>query len=127
MSGVTQVISPGGNYPTHNRLTHTLEVAHIAKSIALTLLHRHGVDHPAIQKGGGLDPDVVEAASLAHDIGHPPFGHVTEEILRDLLREKTNWGFEGNAQSFRILTTLSVKDDTFPGLDLTRATLSAVS
>jgi dGTPase len=127
LSGITQVISPSGNYETHNRLTHTLEVAQIAKSIADTLLKRYGPQHPAIEKGGGLDPVVVEAAALAHDIGHPPFGHVTEDILRDLLREKINWGFEGNAQSFRILTTLSVKDDTYSGLNLTRATLSAVS
>ncbi len=127
LSGITQVISPSGNYTTHNRLTHTLEVAQIARSIAATLLYRRGSNYPAIERGGGLDPDVVEAAALAHDIGHPPFGHVTEEVLRDLLRERISAGFEGNAQSFRILTKLSVKNDTYDGLNLTRATLSAVS
>lgn len=127
LSGITQVISPGGNYPTHNRLTHTLEVAQIARSIASNLLARYSAGHNAIDRGGGLDPDIVEAAALAHDIGHPPFGHVTETVLNQLLRDKGYWGFEGNAQTFRILTKLSVKDDTYEGLNLTRATLSAVS
>lgn len=126
LSGITQVISPLGHYVTHNRLTHTLEVAHIGRAIAETLLHRDpGSD--LIDMAGGLDADVVEAASLAHDIGHPPFGHVTESALNRKLRAKEFPGFEGNAQSFRVLTELSVHDTIYPGLNLTRATLSAVS
>lgn len=126
LSGITQVISPTGSHPTHNRLTHTLEVAHIAKAIAVNLL-RTKKDHPKLHEAGGLDPFTVEAAALAHDIGHPPFGHVTEDVLNHLLSAKKSGGFEENAQSFRILTRLAVRGDQHPGLNLTRATLSAVS
>ncbi len=79
---------------------------------------------------GGLDPEVAEAAALAHDIGHPPFGHATERTLDELVRnEGCHDGFEGNAQSFRVITKLAftkADPDTPPGLDLTRATLRAV-
>lgn len=126
LSGITQVISPTGSHPTHNRLTHTLEVAHIAKAMAARLLES-GHEHRNLAKAGGLDPVTVEASALAHDIGHPPFGHVTEEVLNRLLRDQESEGFEGNAQSFRILTQLAVRSDKHPGLNLTRATLSAVS
>lgn len=126
LSGITQVISPLGHYVTHNRLTHTLEVAQIAKATAEVLLQR-GDSTELLDKAGGLDADVVEAAALAHDIGHPPFGHVTEEALKKKLRDEGFAGFEGNAQSFRVLTELSVHDTIYPGLNLTRATLSAVS
>lgn len=127
LSGITQVISPNGNHPAHNRLTHTLEVAQIGRSIAQNLLATHDPEDRLIASSGGLDVHVVEAAALAHDMGHPPFGHVTESILNDILRSKTPWGFEGNAQTFRILTRIAIKDDVYPGLNLTRATLSAVS
>jgi len=73
---------------------------------------------------GGIDPDVVEAACLAHDLGHPPFGHTAEEELNGLANGIG--GFEGNAQSFRIVTTLAFKSEDYGGLDLTRATLAAV-
>jgi dGTPase len=135
LSGVTQVISPSGRHPTHNRLTHTLEVAQIGKSIAKRL-----VNHPSLgydyennkerlDTFGGLDPTVVEAAALAHDLGHPPFGHVAETVLNEQVSKAYTpcGGFEGNAQSFRILTELSVKHSTLRGLNLTRGTLSAVS
>lgn len=126
LSGITQVISPLGHYVTHNRLTHTLEVAHIGRAITETLLQRHK-GSGLLEIAGGLDADVVEAASLAHDIGHPPFGHVTEAALNRKLRARGFSGFEGNAQSFRVLTELAVHDTIYPGLNLTRATLSAVS
>jgi dGTPase len=68
---------------------------------------------------------VVEAACLAHDLGHPPFGHVGEHVLHKRVGRDDSDGFEGNAQSFRILTKLAVRFDECPGLDLTRATLAA--
>ena len=78
---------------------------------------------------GGLDPEVAEAAALAHDIGHPPFGHAGEEILDELVRGRgCPDGFEGNAQSFRIITKIAFRKfdpDNPPGLDLCRATLRA--
>ena len=74
---------------------------------------------------GGVDPDVVEAACLAHDLGHPPFGHNAEEVLKKIAG-KTLDGFEGNAQSFRIVTKLAFKSPDHRGLDLTRATLGAI-
>jgi dGTPase len=73
----------------------------------------------------GIHPEVVEAACLAHDLGHPPFGHCGEETLNNLVSRHDDEGFEGNAQSFRILTKLAVRFDNYPGLDLTRATLAA--
>ena len=76
---------------------------------------------------GGVDPDVVEAAALAHDLGHPPFGHIAERVLDKLVRDAGNSdGFEGNPQSFRIVTRLALRHQDFPGLNLTRATLNAI-
>ena len=81
----------------------------------------------------GLDVEVVEAACLAHDLGHPPFGHIGEETLDKILTEENEQGscldpegFEGNAQSFRIVTKLAVRFPQCAGLDLTRATLAAL-
>jgi dGTPase len=86
-----------------------------------------------VNQGGGLSADVVEAAALAHDLGHPPFGHVVEEKLNELaieaLRDSTSPGdgFEGNAQSFRLATKLELRGSkAAAGLDLTRATLNAL-
>jgi dGTPase len=74
----------------------------------------------------GVDTEVVEAACLAHDLGHPPFGHLGEKTLDKLVVEAGDPdGFEGNAQSFRVITRLSVRFEEEPGLDLTRATLAA--
>ncbi len=127
LSGITQIISPAGYHPTHNRLTHTLEVAQIARSIAERLLEKAGDDTEAVDQFGGLDPDIVEAAALAHDLGHPPFGHIAESELNELVSRDEPDGYEGNAQTFRILTKLDVRFEESRGLDLTRATLSAVS
>ena len=127
LAGVTQVVSPGEGEIFHNRLTHSLKVAQIARRFAETLPKRF----PSIvEQWGGLDPEVVEAAALAHDLGHPPFGHIAEEELGLLVR-KAQGGesaddFEGNAQSFRIVTELAVRRPGSPaGLDLTRAVLNA--
>lgn len=127
LAGITQVAPANDRHPIHNRLTHTLEVAQIGRSLAEDLLRAEN-NRPAIDALGGLDPDVVEAACLAHDLGHPPFGHVAEEELDRLVTDesKVAEGFEGNPQSFRILTRLAMRNPRFEGLNLTRATLCAV-
>ncbi|MGH2559584.1 MAG: deoxyguanosinetriphosphate triphosphohydrolase family protein [Thermomicrobiales bacterium] len=126
LGGVTQVVSPSERALIHNRLTHSLEVAQIGRGLADTLLAKPGGREAAIA-AGGLDPFVVEAAALAHDLGHPPFGHVAEEELNRLLDHAIpHDGFEGNAQSFRIVTKLAVRHDDIYGLDLTRASLCAM-
>ena len=86
LAGVTQVISPGGSgLLVHNRLTHSLKVAQVARAIAerLTADERY---RSLLDSLGGCDPEVVEAAALAHDLGHPPFGHLGERVLDRLAR-----------------------------------------
>jgi dGTPase len=118
LAGVTQVAAVDEKHLLHNRLTHSLKVAQLGRRIAECLRAR-----PSMESVDWLDPDVVEAAGLIHDLGHPPFGHVAEEKLNQLM--DGYGGFEGNAQSFRIITKLAVKDADGFGLDLTRATLDA--
>lgn len=130
LAGVTQVISPGEGEIFHNRLTHSLKVAQIARRFAEHFVHKYKTE---VDEWGGLDPEVVEAAALVHDLGHPPFGHIAEVKLDLLINEHLKEescpsaeGFEGNAQSFRIVTNLSVRrPDSRFGLDLSRATLNA--
>jgi len=98
-----------------------LQVSQVGRSIAETLIEKQ----PSLIEGvGGIDPNVVEAACLAHDLGHPPFGHTAEEELNTLAGTVVG-GFEGNAQSFRIVTKLAFMSEAYGGLDLTRATLAA--
>jgi dGTPase len=129
LGGVTQVISAAEGLIVHNRLTHTLKVAQIARRLAERLPKRTSAD---IQQAvGEIDADVAEAAALAHDLGHPPFGHIAEEELDTIASdEKTigrlGDGFEGNAQSFRIVSRQSVRTYHYDGLNLTRATLNAI-
>ena len=125
LGGVTQVISPGGvGLLVHNRLTHSLKVAQIGRAIAERLApHRDVLD-----KLGGCDPDVVEAAALAHDLGHPPFGHLGERVLDQLARHRLRLrdGFEGNAQSYRIVTSTEIRGQATIGLNLTNAVRAAI-
>ena len=128
LGGVTQVISPGGTgLLVHNRLTHSLKVAQVARAIAERLV---AVPSQAdvLEKLGGCDPDVVEAASLAHDLGHPPFGHLGERVLDNLARQRLRLpdGFEGNAQSYRIVTSTEIRGQATIGLNLTATVRAAI-
>lgn len=124
LAEVTQVVGAEEGHVFHNRLTHLLRVAQVARRIAQRLRERQ----PTLaRRAGGVDPDLAEAASVAHDLGHPPFGHVAEKQLDYLLRDRRiKDGFEGNAQSFRIVTRLALRRADEGGLDLTRATLNAI-
>ena len=105
----TQVflVDEGDHYRT--RLTHTLEVSQIARAIARTL---------------GLEEDLTEALALAHDLGHPPFGHAGERALNDAMAEFG--GFDHNAQSLRVVTLLERRYPRFDGLNLTWETIEGL-
>jgi dGTPase len=128
LGGVTQVISPGGSgLLVHNRLTHSIKVAQVGRAVAERLCAdpRYG---GLLDDLGGCDPDVVEAAALAHDLGHPPFGHLGERVLDRLARQRLDLpdGFEGNAQSYRIVTSTEIRGTATIGLDLTAAVRAAM-
>ena len=82
-----------------------------------------------LENFGGLDVDVVETAALSHDIGHPPFGHVGANVLDDYASTRRHLpeGFEGNAQTFRIISRLEPRSRHWNGLDLTAATRAAIA
>jgi dGTPase len=125
LAGVTQVISPGGaGLLVHNRLTHSLKVAQIGRAIG----ERVQVHAELLDKLGGCDPDAIEAAALAHDLGHPPFGHLGERVLDQLARQRLRLrdGFEGNAQSYRIVTSTEIRGQATIGLNLTNAVRAAI-
>ena len=109
LQGKTQVFGVRYGDFFRTRLTHSLEVAQIGKALAVRL---------------GADPTLVEAICLAHDIGHPPFGHYGEQVLRTRMAEHGN--FEANAQNLRVLTQLEVKSDRYTGLNLTRSVLDGL-
>lgn len=131
LGGVTQVVAAHEGHVFHNRFTHSMRVSQLARRLAQKLIRQ--TPHLA-QEAGGIDPNVAEAASLAHDLGHPPFGHIAEEELGDCVEKGDSLGdeyrsldaFEGNAQSFRIVTKLALSSPHVPGLNLTRATLNAL-
>ncbi len=129
LSAVTQVIPQASVGPViHNRLTHSIKVTSVARSIAVGLQASTGRTAEIIADLGGCDPVVVQAAASAHDLGHPPFGHLGERILDRVARERLGMpeGFEGNAQTFRILTELDTHGAAQPGLNLTAAVRAAV-
>jgi len=124
LSGVTQVARAEESYTYHDRLSHSLKVGQIGRRLAEYL---PDISDSEIRNGLEVNEDVVEAAALAHDIGHPPFGHIAEKELDERVTGKNvDEGFEGNAQSFRIVTHIAAHDDTENGLNLTYATLNAI-
>ena len=123
LAEVTQVVHAGEGHAFHNRLTHSLKVAQVARRITERLI----VDQSELAELADLQPDVAEAAALAHDIGHPPFGHIAEhELDRLVIDAGVPDGYEGNAQTFRIVTRLSIRHQKIRGLNLTRASLNAI-
>jgi len=129
LAGVTQVVTPFEDIALmHNRLTHSEKVAQVSRSIAERLVSETRY-HDLLAHLGGVDPDVAETAALAHDLGHPPFGHIGEETLDDLARGplKLADGFEGNAQTFRTALLTETRHVDYDGFDLTCASLAATA
>lgn len=132
LAGVTQVVSPElASAQMHSRSSHTHKVAMISREIADHVIRSLPTNERwtnVAVRNGGLDIAACEAAGLAHDIGHPPFGHAGEDALDNyLVRHGVVDGFEGNAQTFRTVTRLDrIKGTSEYGLNLTNVTLAAI-
>jgi dGTPase len=142
LAGITQVFSADHLAPIHDRFSHSIKVAQLGRSLAEHLLTggaaKLDADEQTIVAQSpamvtetlrlashfGLSVDVVEAACYAHDLGHPPFGHIGEHALDRLIKNDEPCGYEGNAQAFRILTKLALRNLEIDGLDLSRAVLA---
>lgn len=127
LQGKSQVFGAGSGDYYRTRLTHSIEVSQIAREVARRLGKSYAFlakkEHPGLM----LEPEVVECASLAHDLGHPPFGHKGEEVLNRLLTNEYGLSYEGNAQNYRILMFLEKRAGSDSGLDLTAAVLLAIN
>ncbi len=122
LQGKTQVFLPGEYDFYRTRLTHSIEVAQIGRSICNCLFKSK--DTP-FNEEYFIDPDLVEASCLAHDLGHPPFGHAGEKVIHKLMKEYG--GFEGNAQTLRLINEIFYKDiDKHRGMNPTRAFVDSV-
>ncbi len=129
LGGVTQTVAVGETPLFHTRLTHTLKVQQLARRIAERFERDpRPAEQAKLSAIGGVDVAAAEAAGLAHDLGHPPFGHNGETVLNDCCVHHGLDGFEGNPQTFRILTKLAMhpKVDGGGGLGITKATLRGV-
>ncbi|WP_421874675.1 deoxyguanosinetriphosphate triphosphohydrolase family protein [Mycolicibacterium wolinskyi] len=140
LAGVTQVIPPQEEYVFHDRLTHTLKVAQVAQRLASYVIRNYSVSQKIKKRDIPIDPQVCYVAALIHDLGHPPFGHGAESVLQEILEQSASLGtvtnrpilsdsFEGNAQSFRTVTVLSLRKPAGDplGLNLTWRSLAAAS
>jgi dGTPase len=152
LGGVTQVVGVNETALFHNRLTHSLKVAQVGRRLTNKLWDKIGKDdilNGVVETyGGGLDSRVVNAACIAHDLGHPPFGHIAEAAFQKILSGRPDTidgtsvlprvgegfslddSFEGNAQTFRIVNKLAFRESYDGGksaaLNLTKATLAAI-
>lgn len=143
MADKTQVFPLDRNDSVRNRLTHSHEVSNLARSMGVTLFHNYGVAQD-VEGAGRNIPALLAAVGLVHDLGNPPFGHQGEAAIQSWFKDHADkvFGpegnrilekkycedflrFEGNAQTFRLVTRLQLLNDNF-GLDLTYATLAAM-
>jgi dGTPase len=125
LQGKTQVFGIGQADFYRTRLTHSIEASQLARAIANNLLAEETL------LARCLAPELAEAVALAHDLGHPPFGHAGERALDACMKDVSQRGpdnlrFEGNAQTFHVLVAAEPKSPSYPGLNLTRATLAGV-
>jgi len=122
LQGKTQVFLPGEYDFYRTRLTHSIEVAQIGRSICNFIHHK---EKDKFNDDYFIDPDLVESACLAHDLGHPPFGHAGERTLHKLMKEYG--GFEGNGQTLRIITeTIYRTENSRKGMNPCRAFLDSI-
>ena len=128
LQGKMQIMGIKSDAFYRNRLTHSLEVAQIARSIAYLLSNtcKNECEKRKIKQMYKDDIYVLDAAALAHDIGHPAFGHKGERVLDEIAKESDK-RFEGNAQNYRVLRKLEIKDPNWQGLNLTFRTLLAIN